>query len=50
MEETIILSVVVYGFEFWFNNLKQDHRLKVSENRVIRRIFGRRRQKWRGLE
>jgi hypothetical protein len=35
----IILPVVVYGYETWSLTLKEECRLKVFENRVLRRIF-----------
>jgi hypothetical protein len=38
--KTIILPVVLYGCETWSLTLREKHRLKVSENRVPRRIFG----------
>jgi hypothetical protein len=38
--ETIILPVVLYGCEIWPLTLREEHRLKVFENRVVRRIFG----------
>jgi hypothetical protein len=38
--KTIILSVVLYGRETWFLTLREEHRLRVFENRVLRRIFG----------
>jgi hypothetical protein len=38
--ETIILSVVLYGCETWSLKLREGHRLRVSENRMLRRIFG----------
>ena len=37
---TIILPVVLYGRETWSLTLKEEHRLRVFENRVLRRIFG----------
>jgi len=37
---TIILSVVSYGCETWLLTIKEEHRLRVFENRVLRRIFG----------
>ena len=37
---TVILPVVLYGCETWSLTLKEEHRLRVSENRVLRRIFG----------
>jgi hypothetical protein len=32
--------VVLYGCETWSLTLREDHRLRVFENRVLRRIFG----------
>ena len=40
---TIILPVVLYGCETWSLTLREEHRLMVFENRVLRRIFGRKR-------
>ena len=37
---TIILPVVLHGFETWLLTLREEHRLRVFENRVLRRIFG----------
>jgi hypothetical protein len=37
---TIILPVVLYGRETWSLTLREEHRLRVFENRVPRRIFG----------
>ena len=37
---TIILPVVLYGCETWSRTLREEHRLRVFENRVLRRIFG----------
>jgi len=39
---TIILPVVVYGCETWWLTLRQERRLRVFVNRVLRRIFGAR--------
>ena len=36
----IILSVVVCGCETWSLTLREERRLRVFENRVLRRIFG----------
>jgi hypothetical protein len=36
----IILSVVLYGYETWSLTLREEGRLRVFENRVLRRIFG----------
>ena len=49
----IILSVVLYGCETWLPTLREEHRLRVFENRVLRRIFGPKRDEvtgeWREL-
>ena len=37
---TIILSVVLYGCEIWSLTLREERRLRVFENRVMRRVFG----------
>jgi hypothetical protein len=37
--KTIILPVVLYGCETWSLSLREEHRLRVFENRVLRRIF-----------
>jgi hypothetical protein len=36
----IILPVVLYGRETWSLTLREEHRLRVFENWVLRRIFG----------
>ena len=50
---TIILPVVLYGCETWSLTLSKESRLRVLENRVLRRIFGPRRDEetgeWRRL-
>ena len=50
---TIILSVVVYGCKTWSLTLREECRLRVFENRVVRRIFGPKRDEetgeWRRL-
>jgi hypothetical protein len=51
--KTIILPVVLYGRETWSLTLREENRLRVFENRVLRRIFGPKRDKvtgeWRKL-
>jgi len=37
---TIILPLVLYGCETWSLTLREERRLRVFENRVLRRIFG----------
>jgi len=50
---TIMLPLVLYGCETWLPTMREEHRLRVFENRVLRRIFGPRRDKvtgeWRKL-
>jgi hypothetical protein len=36
----IILLVVLYGCETWSLKLREGHRLRFFENRVLRRTFG----------
>jgi hypothetical protein len=38
--KTILLPVVLYGCETWSPTLREVHGLEVFENRVLRRIFG----------
>jgi hypothetical protein len=45
---TIILSVVLYGCKTWSVTLREEHRLKVFENGVLRQIFGPKRDEVRG--
>jgi len=50
---TIILPVVLYGCETWSLILREERWLKVIENRVLRRVFGPKRDEitgeWRKL-
>ena len=51
---TIILPVVFYGFETWSLALREERRLRLCDNRVLRRIFGPKRDQvtgeWRKLD
>jgi hypothetical protein len=50
--KTVILPVVLYGCETWSPTLREEHRLRVFENRVLRRIFVPKREEdgsWRKL-
>jgi hypothetical protein len=46
-------AVVLYGCETWSLALREEHRLRVFENRMLRRIFGLKRDEmmkgWRKL-
>jgi hypothetical protein len=51
--KTVILPVVLFGCETLSLMLREEHRLRVFENRVLRRIFGPKRDEvtggWRKL-
>ena len=51
--KTIILPVVLYGCETWSLTLREEHRLRMFENKVLRKIFGAKRDEitgeWRKL-
>jgi hypothetical protein len=53
IHRTVILPLVLYGCETWSLTLREKHRLRVSENMVLRRIFGTKRDaetgEWRKL-
>jgi hypothetical protein len=40
------MPVVLYGCETWFLTVREEYKLRVFENRVLRRIFG---PKWDGV-
>ena len=50
---TVILPVVLYGCETWSLTMREERRLRVFENRVLRRVFGPERDEvtgeWRKL-
>jgi hypothetical protein len=52
--KTVILPVVSYGCETWSLSLREEHRLRVFEDRVLRRIFGPKKDEvtgdWRKLQ
>jgi hypothetical protein len=51
--KTTVLPVVLYGCETWSLRVREEHKLRVFENRVLRRIFGTKRDgvpgEWRKL-
>ncbi|KAJ4446531.1 hypothetical protein ANN_13227 [Periplaneta americana] len=51
--KTVILPVVLYGCETWTLTLREEHRLTVFENKVLRKTFGAKRNEvtgeWRNL-
>jgi hypothetical protein len=46
--KTIILPVVLYGCKSWCLTLREEHRLRVFGNRVLRTIFGPKRDEVTG--
>ena len=48
MYRTIILPVVLYGCETWSLTLREERKLRVSENMLLRRIFVPRRYEGTG--
>jgi len=54
INRTIILPVILYGCETWLLILRDECRLRMYENRVLRRIFGPKRKEvtgeWRKLQ
>ena len=53
MRKAIILPVVFYGCETWSLTLRNEHGLRVFENKVLIKIFGAKRdditREWRKL-
>ena len=51
--KTIMLPVALYGCETWSLTLREEHKLRVFENKVLRKIFGAKRGEitgeWRKL-
>jgi hypothetical protein len=51
--KTIILPLVLYGCETWSLTVREEHKLRMFDNRVLRRIFGPKRdgvtRGWRKL-
>ena len=39
-KQNVVVTVVLYGCETWSVTLREERRLSVFENRVLRRIFG----------
>ncbi|KAJ4445794.1 hypothetical protein ANN_12479 [Periplaneta americana] len=46
--KTVILPVFLYGCETWTLTLREEHRLRVFENKVLRKIFGAKRDEIKG--
>ena len=45
---TVILPVVLYGCETWSLTLREERRLRVFENRVLKKVFGPKRDEVTG--
>jgi hypothetical protein len=54
VHRSVILPVVVYGCETWSLTRREEHTLRGLENRVLRKIFGAKRDEetgeWRRLQ
>jgi hypothetical protein len=48
IHRTIILPVALYGCEIWSLTLREEHRPRLFQNRVLRRIFGPKRDEATG--
>jgi len=48
IHKTIMLPVVLHGFETWSVILREEYRLKMLKNRVLRSIFVPKRNEVRG--
>jgi hypothetical protein len=46
IHKTVILPVVLYGYETWSVTLREEHRLRVFEKRVLREYLDLRGRKW----
>jgi hypothetical protein len=46
--KTIISPMILYGCETWSLILREEHKLRVFKNRVLRRIFGQKRDEVTG--
>jgi hypothetical protein len=52
IHKIVILLVVLCGCETWYLTLREEHRLRVFENRMLRKVFGPKREEegsWRKL-
>jgi len=51
---TVILPVILYGCESWSTTLADEHKLRVFENKILRKLYGLKRGEmtgeWRRLE
>jgi len=47
---TINLPVVLYGCETWSLTLREERRLRVFENRALKRVFGPKRAEVTGMK
>jgi len=48
IHRTVILPVVLYGCDGWFLIFRHGHKLRMFEDRVLRRTFGPRRDEMTG--
>ena len=48
VQYTVGTTVVLYGCETWSLTLREEHRFRVFENKVLRKIFGAKKDEIRG--
>jgi hypothetical protein len=44
----IIVPLVLYGYETWSIIFREEEKVRVTKNRVLRKIFGQKKQEIRG--
>jgi hypothetical protein len=49
IHRTLILLFVFYGYETWSLTLREERRLRGFENRVLKRIYGHKRDEITGV-
>jgi len=48
IHRNVISPVGLYGYETWSLTLREEHRLRVLKNRMLRKIFGAKREEIKG--
>jgi len=46
---SVSVCIVLYGCETWLHTLREERTLSLFESKVLRRIFGPKRDEWRKL-
>jgi hypothetical protein len=50
LQSTVILPLLMYGYETWSLTLREEHRMWMLENRVLRKTLGPKRGEVTGVE